>query len=97
MMLRRLARWIGLLLLAVIVVGSGGWSALAIWFRFEASEWVRGIVAGGVLVLTVVVAARLATPRRWIAVGAYAVLFAAMLGWWSTIRPSNDRDWQADV
>jgi len=47
--------------------------------------------------LTVVVAACLLTSKRWIALVAYAALFVAMLVWWSTIRPSNERDWQPDV
>jgi hypothetical protein len=35
-------------------------------------------------------------PRRrsWIAIGA---LFVLVLGWWFSIAPSNDRDWQPDV
>jgi hypothetical protein len=28
---------------------------------------------------------------------AIAVLLAAVLAWWSTVKPSNERDWQADV
>jgi len=35
-------------------------------------------------------------PRRrsWLAAGA---LFVLVLGWWLSIAPSNDREWQADV
>ena len=97
MILLRLARWIGLTLLAVAVIVLGGWSALAIWFRFDAIEPVRDLLAGIVVLLTVVAAVCLATSRRWIAIAAYAVFFAAMLVWWSTVTPSNDRDWQPDV
>jgi Domain of unknown function (DUF4105) len=49
------------------------------------------------VLLTVVAAMCLATSRRWIALAAYAAFFAAMLVWWSTVTPSNDRDWQPDV
>ena len=97
MILLRLARWIGLTFLAVTVMVLGGWSALAIWFRFDATEPIRDLLAGIVVLLTVVAAVCVATSRRWIAVAAYATYFAAMLVWWSTVTPSNDRDWQPDV
>ena len=97
MILLRLARWIGLTLLAVTLMVLGGWSALAIWFRFDATEPVRDLLAGIVMLLTVVAAVCLATSRRWIAVATYGAFFAAILVWWSTVTPSNDRDWQPDV
>jgi hypothetical protein len=96
-MLLRLARWISLTILAVILMVLGGWSALAIWFRFDATETVRDLLAAIVVLLTVVAAVCLATSRRWVALAAYAAFFAAMLMWWSTVTPSNDRDWQPDV
>ena len=96
-MIFQLARWIGLTLLAITLMVLGGWSALAIWFRFDATEPVRDLLAGIVVLLTVVAALCLATSRRWIALAAYAAFFVAMLVWWSTVTPSNDRDWQPDV
>src|SRR5215470_8212935 len=36
--------------------------------------------------------------RPWrLAVGIFLVGFAVLLLWWSSIPPSQDRDWQADV
>jgi hypothetical protein len=37
--------------------------------------------------------------RRWrrFGVGAFAVVFGVLLAWWSTITPSNDRDWRPEV
>jgi hypothetical protein len=34
---------------------------------------------------------------RWRAAGAYWVAFFALLAWFFSLAPSNDRDWQADV
>src|SRR5258706_195040 len=34
---------------------------------------------------------------RWPAFTAHLVLLLALLVWYSTIKPSNDRDWQTDV
>ncbi len=97
MIVLRLARWISLTVLAVTLMVLGGWSALAIWFRFDATEPLRDLLAGIVVLLTVVAAVCLATSRRWTALAAYAAFFAAMLVWWFTVTPSNDRDWQPDV
>ena len=37
--------------------------------------------------------------RRWrrLGVGSFAVVFGVLLAWWSTITPSNDRDWRPEV
>ncbi len=39
----------------------------------------------------------LATSWRWRAFAAYGALIAVILVWWSTLLPSNDRDWTPDV
>jgi hypothetical protein len=90
-------RWFGLALLSVIILLIGGWCTLVIWFRIPAIEWVRGGFAAMFLVLTLVTAGCLATSRRWVALATYACLCAVVLAWWTTIRPSNDRDWAPDV
>ena len=37
--------------------------------------------------------------RRWRrpALGVFLACFAALLAWWATLRPSNERDWTADA
>jgi hypothetical protein len=97
MILSRLARWIGLVLLATIILLIGGWCALAVWFRFAGGESVRGPLAGAILFLALVTVVCLATSTRWLALTAFAVLFILVLAWWMTIAPSNDRDWTPDV
>jgi hypothetical protein len=92
-----LARWFGLALLATAIVFTGGWCALATWFRFAASEPVRGALAGAIVIFALVAAACLATSRRWLVLTAYGALFAIVLAWWTTITPTNDRDWTPDV
>jgi Domain of unknown function (DUF4105) len=93
MTLLRVGRWIGLLLLAIAILLVGVWCSLALWFRCPYG----GVLAAAVGVLTLTTVLCLATPRRWLAVALYAVVIAAELAWWSTITPSNDRDWQPDV
>jgi hypothetical protein len=95
--IRRLARWIGFGLLAIAILSIGIWCSVAVWYRCPASEAVRGLLAAATLVFALVVMACLATPRRWLALAAYAASFALFLAWWATIKPTNDRNWAPDV
>jgi hypothetical protein len=51
-----------------------------------AAAWVLGMAASALFV-----------RPWWAAVAGCAVLSVLLLGWWGTVRPSNDRDWQEDV
>ena len=97
MIFRRLARWLGLALLAVVILSIGVWCSLAVWFRCGAGAPVRGVLAGGIAVLALVTLCSLVTSRRWLAVAGYAAIFSLVLTWWTTITPTNDRDWTPDV
>jgi len=69
-----------------------GWGALGLHYQAPpgATVWIGAwLIAGfGILILVRPFA------RRFVA---FAVLLALWSAWWSTIRPSNDRDWQPDV
>jgi hypothetical protein len=93
----RLARWLGLFLLALIVLGFGIWCALGVWYRAGGGEVVRDVLSGGVAILALATVGFICTSRRWRAVAAYAALIAVILFWWSTIKPSGDRNWTPDV
>ena len=95
--IRRLARWIGFAVLAVAVLLIGVWCSIAIWYRYPGGEAVRGLLAAATLAFAVVVVACLATTRRWLALAVYAASFALFLAWWTTITPTNDRNWTPDV
>src|SRR3954468_21960809 len=96
-MIKRLSRGIGLALLALVILLSGLWCSIAVWFQSGAGTLERGLLAGSIVILTVVLVGAVATSRRWLAGLVYAGLFAAFLGWWSTIAPSSDRIWAPDV
>lgn len=96
-MLRRLAGWIGLALLGIAILLTGAWCSLALWFRCNVGEPEHSVIVAAMSIAALVTVGCLATRRRWLAVTAYAAAFAAVLGWWSTIVPSNDRDWTPDV
>jgi hypothetical protein len=73
------------------------WSALALWFRFPGPDFARGIAAGLFAILGFTTAISLFTRRRWAALGVFALAFAALIVWWSTIKPPTDGDWAPDV
>ncbi len=77
------------LLLAIL------WSATALWIDGPESRSLAGTLAAGV-VLTAGLMAVLIRPF-WRAAVIILVPFAVVLGWWLTLAPSNDRDWQPDV
>jgi hypothetical protein len=95
--LGRLARWIGFAVLAIAILLIGVWCSIAIWYRCPGSEPVRWLLAAAALVFALVVVASLATSRRWLALAVYAASFALFLAWWTTIAPTNDRNWAPDV
>jgi hypothetical protein len=97
MNLLRVARWIAVVLLAIAVLLVGAWCALAVWFRCPGGELVRGALVGTIAILALATVTSLVTSRRRLALAMYAVVIASVFAWWSTIHPSNDREWQPDV
>jgi Domain of unknown function (DUF4105) len=73
------------------------WAALALWFRFPGPDFARGVAAALFAILGLTTAIALFTRRRWAALGVFALAFAALIVWWSTIKPPADGDWAPDV
>jgi Domain of unknown function (DUF4105) len=93
-----LARWLGLALLAAVILGIGIWWAAAVWYDCGAGEPWRALLAGSPLIFALAAVASLAIPRRWFfALAGYGAAFALFLAWWATITPTNDRNWAPDV
>ena len=65
--------------------------------RFPGPEWIRGTAAGIFVLLGLGTVAALFTRRRAPALAVFALAFAGMLLWWSTITPPEGGDWQPDV
>jgi len=82
-------------LLWPVLLGSIAWGCAVLWIDGPASRPVAGVLAGGFALAALVVLIRLRPLRN--AVAAYGVLFVVLLGWWLSVSPSNDRDWQRDV
>jgi hypothetical protein len=92
---RRRGGWIGRVVQAVVILPPLVLLAMALWFQLE------GVLRTAILAL--LAAATVGLVRLWwqgrgwtVWAGALA-LFVLGSVWYSTIRPSNDRDWQPDV
>ena len=88
--LRRLFRFA----IALALILAVAWAAAALYLDVRIS-WLRIPLALTFLIL--VMLALLAVRRRAIAVGLCFALFGAVLAWWMTLSPSNDRPWLQDV
>jgi hypothetical protein len=83
--------------LALVLIGIGAWGVLALWLRAPAPDFARGILAAVVALSCLRGALAVLVGRGFRRLIAFAVVMFAVAAWWSTILPSNDRDWQPDV
>jgi hypothetical protein len=95
---RRVLCIAGRVLLVFLVLGVTAWGALAVLYSGSANALVSALLAGAFLLCGLLTALAVGARRRArAAVAGFGLLFAVLLGWWSGIEPSNDRDWQPDV
>ena len=80
--------------LAAATLVLGAWTGAALWFQFGA-PWAWVGVAGVALVAVAIV--MLGQRRKRFGWLGLAVALVAVVVWWGSIKPSNDRDWAADV
>jgi uncharacterized protein DUF4105 len=92
-----LARTIAGAVAGVLLFLSGAWGAIALFYQLPGPVPAR--VTGAVLwsLLYLGLLAALFGWRAWWAPIALAVALALLIGWWTTIRPRNDRVWSDDV
>ena len=95
---KRIARFIGVVFVLLLLLGMAGWGVLALYYFDHKSLALRTGLAGAFALVSVVAVIGFSLPRtRWRALAGYLVLFVALLAWWFSLAPSNDRDWQPDV
>jgi len=83
--------------IALVTVLSGAWGALALWYQLPGGTVARTL-GGAAWVLAVIALAAFAISRRsWLPLGVYLAMYAALLIWWASIAPSNQRVWSDDV
>jgi uncharacterized protein DUF4105 len=92
--MRRLGRWVGGLLFAVVGIIAAAWAFGAVWF--DAPFGAGDKVAAALVAIAFVVILVFVRPF-WRKLGVFGALFAGVLIWWLTIKPAQDADWQQDV
>ena len=78
-----------------MVVAGIVWGALALWFDGPQSRVLAGAMAGGLVAVSILLAALVRPFLRGLMSALLPVL--AVVLWWVSIPPSNTRDWAPDV
>lgn len=92
--MRKAVRFAIVALGSLVCIVATAWAAGALYFDLPIA-WLRAPVA--LIYALAMLAALLFVKGRWRAMGLVALGFAAVLAWWLTIRPTEDRAWQTDV
>jgi Domain of unknown function (DUF4105) len=92
---KRWLRAVGFACLGVLVAAATAWAALAVYYSDLAGEPLRLALAAAIVLGTI--AAFLLLPNRRRTLLGFGAAFAALLLWWTSIEPSNEREWQADI
>jgi hypothetical protein len=97
-MFYRLVKGVGLTTLALLVAGIGVWGSLFLEYAGPRSDLSRMMLVVGFAVAALATLIALFVRRwRWPAIGAYAVLCTGLGVLWSSLEPTNDRDWPTDL
>ena len=88
-------RALGLACLGLAVAGATVWGALALYYSDLPGEPLRIGLAAAFGLGTVLASVCLRSRRRTLL--GFGAAFAILLAWWTSIEPSNQRDWQTEV
>ncbi len=95
--MKRVAAFVGLLLLGLLVAAAGGWGVLALAISGPQAETLRLALAAGFGAAAVAALVSLALKHwRWRGLGLFVALFAGVLVWFFSLEPRNDREWVAE-
>src|SRR5271155_3195556 len=94
-MVRRALRLIMTVVLSVIVAAAVAWGALALWFDGPSSRLLAGTLCGAMSFTSLLLITRI--RPFWTGLLAALVPVVSVALWWSSIAPSNSRNWTPDV
>ena len=80
----------------VLLLIASAWGVLALLYAGHEGDVVARAVFIALFVLGSIAAFIWLRPL-WRPLAVWSVAFLAILVWWNTLKPSNDRDWQPDV
>lgn len=78
------------IVLTLIVAGAALWGAGLLVFRLPGAIGIAGAIGFGLAGLAGAIGLWTGAPRLPLS---FAVLFVGLLGWWSSLQPSHQRDW----
>lgn len=80
------------------MAAAGAWGVLALGIAGPGGDAIRIALAAAFAALSLgALIALWVRAWRWRAFAIHALAFVALIAWWQTVTPSNDRDWQDDV
>jgi len=81
----------------LLIAPLAAWSVMALWFRLPVADSAKVAIAGAFALIAIVTTVALFTRHSWPSLLVFALAFAAVAIWWSTIQPKADGDWASDV
>ncbi len=85
-------------LLSLLLIAAVIWGSFAVWFQGPQAQWAKVLLIGLWAVVGIWTIWRVwAAQSIWPSLVFFAVVLIGLLGWWATIKPSNDRVWADDV
>jgi hypothetical protein len=94
LMRQYLIYWLGGMLCAVVGLIAAAWVFGAVWF--DGPFGAGNKLAAALLTIGLVTVLILVKPF-WRKIGLFIVLFVGILGWWLSLSPTNNANWQPDV
>ena len=96
--MRKITIFLAYVLLSITLILLSSWGTLALFYANTADEIIRySIVFLFGLISLVTLMTIIARKFHWQALTFYAISWIVLLLWYSTLQPSNDREWQEDV
>jgi Domain of unknown function (DUF4105) len=85
-------------LLAILIVGlPAAWAALALWYQAPGGQALKTVIVVVWIAFSLTMLIALWQGRTAVGLLVFAVAFGAIILWWRTIMPTNDRNWTDDV
>lgn len=92
--MRRASETLGVLLITSAIV----WGAMALYFDGPHQPGLRiGLVGAYLLAGLIALGAFLVSRTGRLGMAIFGAIFAVLIGWWSRIEPSHERDWQLEA
>ena len=95
--MRRVARISLAIILSLAVAILTAWAGLAMWYRLPVEQLGRAVACALFVLFGCGIVVALFSHFRIKAFALFLAAFAAVLVWWSTIKPVGDADWAPDV